>query len=269
VSTCSFSPLTTRWSPFQTIHFDPYVNKTFHFWHAFVRGLKPGVHYAYRVDGRPDREGQRFNRNKVLIDPYARGNSKSLWDRGRACTPEDNLPTSMRSVVLDPSDYDWEGDQPLNRPMDESIIYEAHVRGFTQSPTSGVRHPGTFAGLVEKIPYLTNLGITAVELLPVFDFDETAGLRVVDGKPVRNFWGYSTVGYFALHSSYCLEPESGSHLREFRNLVKAMHKAGIEVILDVVFNPTDEGNHQGPTYSFKGIDMVLNRSQNAKVPIAG
>jgi isoamylase len=106
--------------------------------------------------------------------------------------------------------------------------------------------PGLSLDSWKKIPYLTNLGITAVELLPVFDFDETAGLRVVDGKPVRNFWGYSTVGYFALHSSYCLEPESGSHLREFRNLVKAMHKAGIEVILDVVFNPTDEGNHQGP-----------------------
>jgi isoamylase len=240
--------------PFQTIRFDPYVNKTFHFWHAFVRGLKPGVHYAYRVDGRSDSAGQRFNRNKVLIDPYARGNSNSLWDRGSGCTPEDNLQTSMRSVVIDAAGYDWEGDKPLNRPMQESIIYEAHVRGFTESPTSGVRHPGTFGGLVEKIPYLKDLGINAVELLPVFDFDETAVLRVVDGKPLRNYWGYSTIGYFAPQSSYCVEPQSGSHLREFRDLVKAMHKAGIEVILDVVFNHTDEGNHQGPTYSFKGID---------------
>jgi len=170
--------------PFQTIHFDPYVNKTFHFWHVFVRGLKPGVHYAYRVDGPIDSAGQRFNRNKVLIDPYAHGNSNALWDRGSACTPEDNVRTSIRSVVTDDSGYDWEGDKPLNRPMAECIIYEAHVRGFTQSPTSGVRHPGTFAGLIEKIPYLQDLGITAVELLPIFDFDETAVLRVVDGKPV-------------------------------------------------------------------------------------
>jgi isoamylase len=249
--------------PFQTVRFDPYVNKTFHFWHAFVRDLKPGVHYAYRVDGRADSAGQRFNRNKVLIDPYARGNSHSLWDRDSACTPEDNLPTSMRSVVIDPSGYDWEGDMPLKRPMEESIIYEAHVRGFTQSSTSCVRHPGTFAGLIEKIPYLKDLGVNAVELLPIFDFDETAVLRVMDGKPLHNYWGYSTIGYFAPQSSYCLEPESGRHLREFRDLVKAMHKAGIEVILDVVFNHTDEGNHQGPTYSFKGID---NRSYYLLVP---
>jgi isoamylase len=240
--------------PFQTIRFDPYVNKSFHFWHVFVSGVKPGVHYAYRVDGRADSAGQRFNKKKVLIDPYARGNSDSLWDRANACTPEDNLRTSMRSVVIDTSGYDWEGDKPLNRPMEESIIYETHVRGFTQSPTSGVRHPGTFAGLVEKIPYLKDLGITAVELLPIFDFDETAVLRVVDGKAVRNFWGYSTVGYFASQSTYCLDSKSAGHLNEFRDLVKALHKAGIEVILDVVFNHTDEGNHQGPTYCFKGID---------------
>ena len=252
--------------PFQTIRFDPYVNKTFHFWHVFVRGLKPGTHYAYRIDGPSDSAaGQRFNRNKVLIDPYARGNSHSLWDRAIACTPEDNLRTSMRSVVIDASGYDWEGDKPLNRPMEDCIIYEAHVRGFTQSPTSGVRHPGRFAGLIEKIPYLKDLGITAVELLPIFDFDETAALRVVDGKPVRNFWGYSTIGFFAPQSSYCLDPESGAHLREFRDLVKAMHKAGIEVILDVVFNHTDEGNQQGPTFSFRGID---NRSYYLLVPWA-
>jgi glycogen operon protein len=250
--------------PFQTIRFDPYLNKTFHFWHAFVTGLKPGVHYAYRVDGPSSgSSGQRFNRNKVLIDPYSRGNSDSLWDRGNACTPDDNVKTSMRSVVIDPSGYDWEGDKPLNRPMAETIVYEAHVRGFTMSPTSGARHPGTFAGLIEKIPYLAELGITAVELLPVFDFDETAVLRTVDGKPLRNFWGYSTLGYFAPQSSYCLRPEIGSHLREFRDLVKAMHKAGIEVILDVVFNHTDEGNHQGPTFCFKGID---NRSYYLLVP---
>ena len=130
----------------------------------------------------------------------------------------------------------------------------SHVRGFMQSPTSGVRHPGTFGGLVEKIPYLKNLGITAVELLPIFDFDETAVFRVVDGKHLRNYWGYSTIGFFAPQSFYCHEPESGRHLSEFRDFVMAMHKAGIEVILDVVFNHTDEGNERGPTYSFRGLD---------------
>ena len=251
--------------PFQTIQFEPHLNKTFHFWHAFVRGLTAGVHYAYRVNGPSDSSGHRFNRNKVLIDPYARGNSHYFWDRRRSCTPEDNVKTSMRSVVIDTSGYDWEGDKPLNLPMVDCIIYEAHVRGFTKSPTSGMRHPGTFAGLIEKIPYLQDLGITAVELLPIFDFDETAVLRVVNGKPVHNFWGYSTIGFFAPQSSYCVDPESGGHLREFRDLVKAMHRAGIEVILDVVFNHTDEGNHHGPTYSFRGLD---NRSYYLLVPWA-
>ena len=248
--------------PFQTIRFDPYVNKTFHVWHAFVRGLQAGAYYAYRVDGSSDSPAHRFNKNKVLLDPYARCHSRSIWDRNSAFTSDDNVKTSMRCVVIDTSDYDWEGDKPLNRPMEESIIYEAHVRGFTQSPTSGVRSPGTFAGLIEKIPYLKDLGITAVELLPIFDFDETE-LRFVDGKPLRNFWGYSTVGYFAPQHLYCAERDPSKHLREFRDLVKAMHKAGIEVILDVVFNHTDEGNHQGPVYSFKGLD---NRAYYLLVP---
>ena len=125
--------------------------------------------------------------------------------------------------------------------------------------------PGLSPASSKRFLTSRDLGITAVELLPIFDFDETAVLRVVDGKPVRNFWGYSTIGFFAPQSSYCLDPESGGHLREFRDLVKAMHKAGIEVILDVVFNHTDEGNHQGPTYSFKGID---NRSYYLLVPWA-
>ncbi len=241
--------------PFQVIQFDPFVNKTFHFWHVYVRGLRPGAHYAYRVDGPWDLgAGHRFDRKKVLIDPYARGNTNSLWKRVDACGPDDNLRTSMRSVVIDTSGYDWEGDRPLNRPMEETIIYELHASGFTKSPSSGVTHPGTFSGIIEKIPHLKELGITAVELLPVFDFDETDILRVVDSTPLHNFWGYSTMGFFAPQSAYCVSPESGSHLQEFRDMVRALHKAGIEVILDVVFNHTDEGNHQGPVFSFKGID---------------
>jgi glycogen operon protein len=171
----------------------------------------------------------------------------------------------MRSVVIDPAGYDWEGDMPLNRPIEDAIVYERHVRGFTKSPSSKVRYPGTFAGLIEKIPYLKDLGITAVELLPIFEFDETAPVRTLDGKPLWNFWGYSTMGYFAPHSALCVRPEDGLHLKEFRDAVKALLNAGIEVILDVVFNHTDEGNHQGPTFCFRGID---NRSYYFLVPWA-
>lgn len=241
--------------PFQTVRLDPNINKTFHFWHVYVKSLGPGTHYAYRVDGPADiTAGHRFNPRKVLIDPYARGNTDTLWKRTDACGSGDNLGTSMRSVVIDSEGYDWEGDQPLKRPMEDSIIYELHVGGFTRAASSGVKHPGTFSGVVEKIPYLQDLGITAVELLPVFDFDETAVLRMIDGQPLRNFWGYSTLAFFAPQSFYCVSPERGTHLKEFRDMVKALHKAGIEVILDVVFNHTDEGNHEGPVYAFKGID---------------
>src|SRR5205085_11085930 len=124
-----------------------------------------------------------------------------------------------------------------------------HAIGFTKSPASGVQCLGTFSGIIEKIPYLKDLGVTAVELLPVFDFDETDVLRIFDGKALRNFWGYSTLGFFAPQSAYCMTPEEGSHVEEFRDLVKALHQAGIEVILDVVFNHTDEGNDQGPVFS--------------------
>ncbi|WP_308410949.1 glycogen debranching protein GlgX [Cylindrospermopsis raciborskii] len=241
--------------PFQIIPFDPIINKTFHFWHVLVLGLPTGTHYAYRVNG-PDRpqDGHRFDAKKVLIDPYSKGNNKTLWNRGKACTPGSNLESSIRCVVIDINDYDWEGDRPLGRPMSESIIYEMHVGGFTLSPSAGVRHPGTFTGLVEKIPYLQSLGVTAVELLPIFEFDDTEVLRTVNDSPLYNYWGYSTMSYFAPHPSYCVNPEAGDHVREFRDMVKALHKAGIEVILDVVFNHTDEGNHQGPMFSFKGLD---------------
>ena len=250
--------------PFQIVPLIPSKNKTFHFWHVFVKGLKAGALYAFRVTGpSAPADGLRHNRSKVLIDPYARGNTDTLWKRGDACNDSDNIATSLRSIVIDPADYDWEGDKPLNRPIEDTIFYEMHVRGFTRSPTSKVRHPGAFLGLIDRIPYLKELGVTAVELLPIFDFDETAPLRIVNSKPLWNFWGYSTMSYFAPQSAYCVRPEDGMHLKEFRDTVKAFHKAGIEVILDVVFNHTDEGNHQGPTFCFRGID---NRSYYFLVP---
>ena len=231
------------------------LNKTNYSWHVFVKGLKPGSGYAYRVHGSNNlHRGHRIDPEKVLIDPYSKGNSLKLWDRASACLPGDNLHTSMRSVVIDTDNYDWEGDSPLNTPLEKTVIYEMHIGGFTKDPSSNVENPGTFIGLIDKIPYLKKLGVTAVELLPCFSFDHTDVFKEVDGNKLVNYWGYSTVGYFAPHQAYCVSPESGDHIKEFRDMVKALHKEGIEVILDVVFNHTDEGNHQGPTFSFKGLD---------------
>ena len=245
----------TASEPMQIVRLDPFQNKTFHFWHVLVRGGGPGLFYAFRVDGPVDpAAGQRFNPNKVLIGPFAHGICKDLWNRADAIGPQDNIATSMRCAVVDPAAYDWEGDQPLKRPIHESIIYEVHVGGFTRSPSSGVARPGTFAGMIEKIPYLQALGVTAVELLPVFEFDDTNVSVNPAGDTIRNYWGYSTVGFFSPHSGYCVERNGVSHIREFRDLVKALHRAGLEVILDVVFNHTDEGNELGPTHSFRGMD---------------
>lgn len=241
--------------PFYTLQLDPNKHRTFHFWHVYVRGVKPGMHYAYRVDGPQDVHGMgdRYNRNKVLLDPYSRGNTDALWDRVAACKPDDNLATSMRSAIIDLSDYDWEGDRPINRPMNETIIYEMHVGGLTRSPSSNVKFPGTFGAVIEKIPYLKELGVTAVELLPVFDFDQKEVKQISpDGTPLTNYWGYDPLSYFAPENTFCVAPEEGGHVREFRDMVKALHKADIEVILDVVFNHTSEGNENGPTINFRG-----------------
>ena len=238
--------------PFQTIQLDAAANKTFHFWHVFVLDLRPGTHYAYRVSGpfNPS-AGQRFNSNKVLIDPYACGNTKTLWSRVNACGPDDNVTTSMRSVVIDSADYDWEGDQPLNRPMADTIIYEMHVGGFTRHPSAAVAKPGCFAGMKEKIPYLQALGVTHVELLPVMAFDTQDVPANVAKRGLCNYWGYSTHSFFALHPGYC---SNHKHAREeFRDLVDALHAAGIRVLLDVVFNHTAEGGQGGPIINFKGL----------------
>ncbi len=245
-----------RPEPAQVIKLDPAVNKSFFFWHVYVEGLRAGAYYAYRVDGPTDLHGQgfRYNPNKVLIDPYARGDTNTLWNRADACGPNDNLASSMRSVVIDVSDYDWEGDRPLTRPMNELVIYEMHVGGFTRHPSAAVKHPGTFSAAIEKIPYLKELGVTAVELLPVMEYDckEVVRMKPDGSGPLVNYWGYSTVSFFAPEPSYCVAPEQGAHVREFRDLVKAFHEAGIAVILDTVFNHTNEGNHLGPTINFKG-----------------
>ena len=239
--------------PARVVPIDPVTNRTYHYWHVFVPGLKPGQLYGYRVDGPSDPAmGMRFDPTKVLLDPYGRGVVvPKSYSRAAARSKGDNARTSMKSVVVDPDAYDWEGDTPLCRPASRTIIYEMHVRGFTRHSSSGVPENtrGTYAGLVEKIPYLQQLGITAVELLPVFQFDAQ------DAPPGRvNYWGYAPVSFFAPHQAYSSRPEALGAVNEFRDMVKALHRAGIEVILDVVFNHTGEGDHNGPTLSFRGLE---------------
>ena len=239
--------------PARVVPIDPVTNRTYHYWHVFVPGLKPGQLYGYRIDGPSDpAKGMRFDPTKVLLDPYGRGVVvPKSYSRAAARSKGDNARTSMKSVVVDPDAYDWEGDTPLCRPASRTIIYEMHVRGFTRHSSSGVPENtrGTYAGLVEKIPYLQQLGITAVELLPVFQFDAQ------DAPPgLVNYWGYAPVSFFAPHQAYSSRPEALGAVNEFRDMVKALHRAGIEVILDVVFNHTGEGDHNGPTLSFRGLE---------------
>jgi isoamylase len=241
--------------PSRVIRLDPVANRTYFYWHAFVPGVRPGQLYGYRVDGPFDPDtGMRFDASKVLLDPYGRGVVVPPgYRRDAASRPGDNAATAMKSVVVNCGAYDWEGDTPLRRPSAHTIVYEMHVRGFTRHPSSGVtdKTRGTFAGLIEKIPYLQELGITAVELLPVFQFDAQ------DAPPgLVNYWGYSPVGFFAPHHAYSSRQDPLGPIDEFRDMVKALHRAGIEVILDVVFNHTAEGNHDGPTLSFRGLDNV-------------
>ena len=230
---------------------DPYRNRTYHYWHCFVPGIGPGQIYGWRVNGpfEPGR-GLRFDPEKVLLDPYALAVAVPAgYSRLAAIRPGDNAATALKGVVADPNAYDWEDDVPLARPLPQTVIYEMHVRGFTRHPNSGVapEKRGTYAGLIDKIPYLRDLGVTAVELLPVFQFDpHDAPL----GK--TNYWGYAPVGFFAPHAAYGAARDPLGVLDEFRDMVKALHRAGIEVILDVVFNHTAEGDASGPTLSHKG-----------------
>ena len=241
--------------PATVIPLDPGVNRTNHFWHVFVPGIEAGQIYGLRAYGPFDPSaGLRFDAGKVLLDPYGRGVVvPDSYNRNAAHEPGDNAAIAMKSVVVDPAAYDWEGDRPLHRSSAQTIVYEAHVRGFTRHPSSGlsVRTRGTYAGLIEKIPYLQDLGITAVELLPVFQFD------ALDAPAGRvNYWGYSPVSFFAPHHGFSSRPDPLGPVDEFRDMVKALHRAGIEVILDVVFNHTAEGDHCGPTLCFRGLENI-------------
>ena len=240
-------------APARVIRLDPRVNRSYHYWHVFVPGLRPGQHYAWRADGpqAPER-GMRFDADKVLLDPYGllvampRG-----YRRSSAAGLGRNDAHACKSVVADVHRYDWEGDLPLHRPFAQTVIYEMHVGGFTRHPNSGLpaSRRGTYAGLVEKIPYLLDLGVTAVGLMPVFQFDPQ------DAPPgLVNYWGYSPMSFFAPHAGYASRPDEPlAVLDEFRDMVKALHRAGLEVLLDVVYNHTTENGADGPTLSWRGL----------------
>jgi glycogen operon protein len=239
--------------PSRVIPLDREYHQAYHYWHAFVPEIGPGQIYGFKAHGpfAPER-GLRFDPDKLLLDPY--GLAVAVPDgfsRAAAKRPGDNTAVAMKSVVLDPERYDWEGDRPLQRPYSETVIYELHVRGFTKHPSSGVSpdKAGTYAGLVDKIPYLKDLGVTAVELLPVFQFDAQ---DAPGGRP--NYWGYAPVSLFAPHAAYSSRPGALAAVDEFRDMVRAFHRAGLEVILDVVFNHTAEDDADGPTYGFRGLE---------------
>ena len=239
--------------PSRVIHLDPQKNRTFYYWHTSVRGIGAGQLYGYRVHGpfAPE-EGLRFDGTKVLLDPYTRAVAMGArYDREAAKRRGDNAAHALKSVVVDTRAYDWEGDCPLNHPYSSTVIYEMHVGGFTKHPSSGIAPDkrGTYAGVIEKIPYLQSLGVTAVELLPVQQFDPQDAPR-----GLSNYWGYSPIAFFAPHRGYCHNCDSSGPVDAFRDMVKALHKANIEVILDVVFNHTAENDHTGPTLSFRGLE---------------
>ena len=223
-------------------------------WSMIVFNLDyENTEYGFRMDGPFDTdEGHRFDKSKILMDPYAKAISgRDLW--GKTPNWDDSYQHRSRLVY---DDFDWQNDHPLETPIEDLVIYEMHVRGFTRAESSGVRQPGTFAGMREKIPYLKDLGINCVELLPVYEFDEFENSRQhpETGELLMNYWGYSTVGFFAPKAGYAATGQLGMQVDEFKTLIKDLHRNGIEIILDVVFNHTAEGNEHGPYISFRGLD---------------
>ena len=237
--------------PLQTICLTPEENRSFFFWHVFVERLEPGARYAWRIDGPNDTAttGRAFDKRRLLLDPWARAVSDTRWDRRRVITGLDPGRSEMRAIVPAPAAPGAARAAP--RALEGAIVYELHVGGFTRDPSSGVRNPGTFAGLIEKIPYLKDLGITHVELLPVMAFDEQDVPDDAFRRGLRNYWGYSTHSFFSPHPRYCVNPADAP--REFRALTDALHAAGIGVLLDVVFNHTAEAGAHGPVINFKGL----------------
>ena len=227
--------------PVHVVVLDRDTNRSYFFWHVFVENLPAGTHYTWRIDG-----------GKELVDPWARAVSDSVWSRRKAISGVETAGNSIRAVVTAATEL-LPTKSPIVPGLHGAVIYELHVGGFTRHPSSCVRYPGKFLGLIEKIPYLKELGITHVELLPVMAFDDQDVPTNVDALGLRNYWGYSPHSFYSPHPRYCVAPERGTHQDEFRALVQALHAAGLGVILDVVFNHTAEGGADGPAINFKGL----------------
>lgn len=252
--------------PLQTIELDPSRHKTGDMWHICVHGVGRGLSYAYCVDG-PDaaERGHRFDPRRILVDPYATAVASPLhWDfRGFVSgDPSDQENGSQRTIVkslVTENNFDWEGDRPLYHPWSDLVIYECHVRGLSKHPSSCARMPGSYLGVIDKIPYLKQLGVTAVEFMPLQEFNpnEITAVHPETGERLRNYWGYNTIAFFAPYEGYGTRLYPGCQVDEFKTMVKALHKAGIEVLLDVVFNHTAEGNETGPTLNFRGLDNSI------------
>ncbi|MBS0604031.1 MAG: glycogen debranching protein GlgX [Verrucomicrobia bacterium] len=255
VTLCLFAPHSKH--PYAEIPLDPEANKTGLVWHILLTNL-PGHHleYGYKITGPNEDPRNLFNPEKILSDPYALSLSTSHQWGYKNLNEEESLPRGR--VIID-CPFDWEGALPPKIPMEDLVIYEMHVRSFTQHPSSKSRHPGTFLGIVDKIPYLKSLGVNAIELMPIFEFDECENDRCNPRtkQKLQNYWGYSTINFFAPMNRYSSSHEWASTLDDFRTLVREMHKNGIEVYLDVVYNHTAEGNQNGPYFSFRGIDNCI------------
>jgi len=260
-------------APVRAVDLDPLRNRTGDVWHVWVDNIEPGQLYAYRVNGPySPGEGQRFNFALLLLDPFATAISQ-LPDWNFSNTLGYNPSDPGRDLIISKADdsaampkcvfthehFDWKDDQPPRHPWSRTIIYETHVRGFTFHPSAGVQKPGTYRGLAEKIPYLKDLGVTAVELMPVQEFNANIAGRAngQKGRPLTNYWGYDPVAFFAPKASYSSAGGVGQQTLEFKEMVQAFHRAGIEIILDVVFNHTAEGGELGPTLCFRGIDNAI------------
>lgn len=260
--------------PSHRFFLDPIRNRTGDIWHIYVYGVGHGQYYGWRVDGEYDPEnGKRFNVNKLLFDPYAKAISSTIdWDEPYIYGYDKNSPlkdlsfstldsaqSHAKCIVIDDSVYHWEDDRRPKIPWKDTIIYEMHVRFFTISPTSGVQYPGTYKGILEKLEHLKELGVTTIELMPVFEFSVNSNMNVnpFTGKRLKDMWGYNPLGFFAVTGNYSTGIKLGEQVFEFKDLVKQLHRNGFEVILDVVYNHTGEGNELGPTLSFRGIDNEI------------
>ena len=263
--------------PMSTFLLDSNINKTGDVWHIYIEGVKAGSYYGYRLDGEyAPAKGHRFDKTKLLIDPYAKAISgffnfenHDVYYTQKGVSQNENFPKmnntdSVKGIIIDDASYDWEDDKHPRTSLQDSIIYEMHISLFTMNKNSNVCNRGTYKGVVEKISHLKELGITAVELLPIFEFNknELINTNPVTGELLRNVWGYNPIGFFAPTGNYLSGDQSlgmslGNQVFEFKDFVKALHKEGIEIILDVVFNHTGEGNEDGPTLSFKGFDNSI------------